>query len=339
MVGFDEGSLPERRAAAQSTTDKAKSVARSAGDADSSHAAVLELQRLAGNASVSRILTRQANDDADGGTRSPVLDVVGKGGGQPLEPTLRREMEGRLGADFSDVRIHRDATASVSAQSVNANAYTVGTDVVFRSDRWNPDSTDGKTTLAHELTHVVQQASGPVDGSPTGGGIQVSDPGDPFEQAADTTAKAAMAGGPPATIGGAAGGVQRAGEEDELEDETAQGEFVQRAGEEDELEDETAQGEFVQRAGEEDELEDETAQGEFVQRAGEEDELEDETAQGEFVQRAGEEDELEDETAQGEFVQRAGEEDELEEETAQGEFVQRAGEEDELEEDRQLVTG
>ena len=30
--------------------------------------------------------------------------------------------------------------------------------------------------LAHELTHVVQQRSGPVDGTSTGGGIKVSDP-------------------------------------------------------------------------------------------------------------------------------------------------------------------
>jgi Zn-dependent peptidase ImmA (M78 family) len=38
--------------------------------------------------------------------------------------------------------------------------------------------------LAHELTHVVQQRSGPVDGTPAEGGISVSDPSDRFEREA-----------------------------------------------------------------------------------------------------------------------------------------------------------
>ena len=36
-------------------------------------------------------------------------------------------------------------------------------------------------TLAHELTHVVQQRSGPVEGTETGGGVRVSDPSDRFD--------------------------------------------------------------------------------------------------------------------------------------------------------------
>ena len=54
--------------------------------------------------------------------------------------------------------------------AVNANAYTVGSNIVFQRDRYDPGSPDGKVTLAHELTHVVQQRSGPVDGTPAGGG-------------------------------------------------------------------------------------------------------------------------------------------------------------------------
>ena len=132
---------------------------------------------------------RPSDEPADGG-RSPVLDVVGKGGGEPLTPDVRGEMEARLGADFGGVRVHRDGAASDSARAVDANAYTVGQDVVFRSDRWDPSSTEGKKTLAHELTHVVRQASGPVAGSPAPGGIDVSSPDDEFERAADRTANA-----------------------------------------------------------------------------------------------------------------------------------------------------
>jgi len=43
---------------------------------------------------------------------------------------------------------------------VNARAYTVGRDVVFGAAEYSPDSAAGKSLLAHELTHVVQQGVG-----------------------------------------------------------------------------------------------------------------------------------------------------------------------------------
>ncbi|TKV58344.1 DUF4157 domain-containing protein [Nakamurella flava] len=149
--------------------------------------AVLGLQRAAGNAAVASLL------DADAEERSPVHDVVGSGGGQPLTGELREEMQDRLGHDFSDVRIHTDSAAHESARAVNAHAYTVGHDVVFQRDRFDPSSTAGKTMLAHELTHVVQQRSGPVDGADAGGGIRVSDPSDRFEREASANAERVMA--------------------------------------------------------------------------------------------------------------------------------------------------
>ncbi|MHB8960053.1 MAG: eCIS core domain-containing protein, partial [Candidatus Limnocylindrales bacterium] len=119
-------------------------VARAVADPSSAApSTMLELQRLAGNASVRRLVAGEEEVQPD---RSPVLDVVGKGGGQPLAPDLRSDMESRLGADFGDVRLHTDPQASRSAEAVNAHAYTVGSDVVFRSDRWNPDSSDGRQT-------------------------------------------------------------------------------------------------------------------------------------------------------------------------------------------------
>jgi Domain of unknown function (DUF4157) len=71
-------------------------------------------------------------------------------------------MEGRFGHDFGDVRVHNDDAAHQSAKSVNAQAYTVGSDIVFQRDKYDPASESGKHMLAHELTHVVQQRSGPV---------------------------------------------------------------------------------------------------------------------------------------------------------------------------------
>jgi hypothetical protein len=263
---------PTRPSAPARVDQPAPGVSRAISDPmGASPASLLELQRLAGNAVVSR-LVGGADEAEEAPRRSPVLDVVGKGGGRPLDDGVRGEMEARLGGDFSDVRVHTDSGASRSAEAVDAHAYTVGRDVVFRSDRWNPDSTDGKTTLAHELTHVMQQRSGPVAGSETGDGIRLSDPSDAFEQAAERGAHAAMtatlaptsAGGPVAAAG--APGAQReatpgSASEEEEEEATAQGEFVQREGEEKEEEEEeeeaTAQGEFVQREGEKDKDEEE----------------------------------------------------------------------------------
>jgi hypothetical protein len=44
-------------------------------------------------------------------------------------------------------------------------------------------------TLAHELTHVIQQRQAPVDGIAVGGGLRVSDPADRFEREADRVAR------------------------------------------------------------------------------------------------------------------------------------------------------
>jgi len=60
--------------------------------------------------------------------------------------------------DLSQVRIHTGALASQSARAVNASAYTVGRDIVFGSGRYAPETSAGRSLLAHELVHVFQQS-------------------------------------------------------------------------------------------------------------------------------------------------------------------------------------
>lgn len=194
-------------------------------------AGLLGLQRAVGNAGVGGLVSEEE--------RSPVLDVVGSGGGSPLDADTRADMESRLGHDFGDVRVHTDSRAHDSARAVNAHAYTVGSNIVFQRDKYDPSSNEGKTMLAHELTHVVQQRSGPVDGSPAGGGIQVSDPSDRFEREAAANADRVMSGPAPAPVSASAPAVQRqdAPPEEEQEEEPVQGTFIQRQeGEEEEEE-------------------------------------------------------------------------------------------------------
>ena len=72
-------------------------------------------------------------------------------------------MQTRFGHDFSKVRIHADRRAAEATQSVDALAFTVGRDVVFGSERYQPNTRAGQRLLAHELAHVVARhaARGP----------------------------------------------------------------------------------------------------------------------------------------------------------------------------------
>jgi hypothetical protein len=77
--------------------------------------------------------------------------------GESLDATTRSFMEERFEHEFGDVRVHTDATAAASARAVNALAYTVGRDIVFGTDLYQPGTQTGNRLLAHELTHTVQQ--------------------------------------------------------------------------------------------------------------------------------------------------------------------------------------
>jgi hypothetical protein len=86
-------------------------------------------------------------------------DVEGlRGGGRPLPHPARDFFEARFGRDFRGVRIHTGPGATESAQEVRAHAYTVGQHIVFGAGEFAPETTAGRSLLAHELVHTVQQA-------------------------------------------------------------------------------------------------------------------------------------------------------------------------------------
>ncbi len=119
--------------------------------------------------------------------------LAARSSGYPLDKQVRQRLEQRLGGmDLSSVRVHSDSEADRLSRSVNAVAFTTGPDIFFRSGMYNPSSSQGLHLLAHESTHVVQQAAGPVAGTPIAEGISVSDPGDQFERDAEASAKKVM---------------------------------------------------------------------------------------------------------------------------------------------------
>ena len=98
----------------------------------------------------------------------PAVHEALRSAGRPLDPTVRSFMEPRFGHDFSRVRIHSGATADRSARDLNALAFTVGNQIVFGPGEFAPETREGRSLLAHELTHVIQQTGA----TPTPGVVQ-----------------------------------------------------------------------------------------------------------------------------------------------------------------------
>jgi uncharacterized protein DUF4157/L,D-transpeptidase-like protein len=176
------GDTPPGRVGGPRTTD-ANSTAAIAGYDD-----VVAAARVPGRLSISQVgdpLEREADDIADRVMRTaesaPVAgrsraqlsrqcaacDEAGQappdlmtnlGSGRPLDDSTRSFMEPRFNRDFGNVRIHDGAAADAAARSIDARAFTVGSEVVFRTGAHQPDATAGRHLLAHELTHVVQQS-------------------------------------------------------------------------------------------------------------------------------------------------------------------------------------
>lgn len=84
--------------------------------------------------------------------------------GQPLSPELRRNFEANTGADFSQIRIHTGREAQSLAEPLQAEAFTLGRNIVIGDPNFQASSPAGKNLLAHELAHTVQQGAAPHPG-------------------------------------------------------------------------------------------------------------------------------------------------------------------------------
>ncbi|GLQ45815.1 hypothetical protein GCM10007862_08660 [Dyella lipolytica] len=121
--------------------------------------------------------------------------------GKPLDNALQSRFGTQLQSDFSDVRIHTGEQAARSADAMQAQAFTVGKDIVFGANQYQPDSASGQHLLAHELAHVAQP-----EGSKS---RDVSRSTDASEREADHAADAVMQGRSVAPRTAASATVQR----------------------------------------------------------------------------------------------------------------------------------
>ncbi len=105
-----------------------------------------------------------------------LLRVLAKraGRGDPLEHSVRQKYERRFGVDLGHVRIYSGDFAQEFNRQRNAYAVTIGgTGMILMggSVEKSMGSVAGQALLAHELTHVAQQAKGLHRKSTFGGGM------------------------------------------------------------------------------------------------------------------------------------------------------------------------
>ncbi|AXT53609.1 DUF4157 domain-containing protein [Aquimarina sp. BL5] len=124
-----------------------------------------ELQMKPLAVSISSIIQKQANDSGVVAPSNISQSLAkSKGGGQNMDESTQSFMNKGIGADFSNVKIHTNDSAIQMNQSLGAKAFTNGNDIYFNKGQYNPQSSEGKHLLAHELTHVVQQGGSEKQG-------------------------------------------------------------------------------------------------------------------------------------------------------------------------------
>jgi hypothetical protein len=151
-----------------------------------------DTERLAssiGNQNFGAVLARMSDGQGilDNGTVHPHVQAAiaaASGGGRSLDTAVAQKLNPVIG-DVSDARIHTGPTANALARAVSARAFTVGRDVFFADNEFNPHTNEGLQLAAHELTHVQQQRNAPAAGP-----LTVSQPGDALEREADGVSSA-----------------------------------------------------------------------------------------------------------------------------------------------------
>jgi hypothetical protein len=108
--------------------------------------------------------------------------------GSMLPHSNKAQFESASGTDLSAVRVHNDPQHNQLARSLNAKAFTVGSDIFFGAGHYRPGSRAGDRLLAHELTHVAQQSEGAVQAKQLEPGLYMGDSDAVYEQEADRVA-------------------------------------------------------------------------------------------------------------------------------------------------------
>lgn len=178
-----------------------------------------------------------------------------KGSGNAMPEETQTAMESGFGADFSGVNIHTDSESAGMNKDLGAKAFTSGNDIFFNEGQFKPETKEGQTLLAHELTHTIQQGASGANET-----VTPEDPNaDPSKAAGGEVAQGA-------------GGATANGEGETTNSETpSEGEAVEGEIPVEEVPETPAEGEEVAAEGEAAEGEGEGDGGPTTPRSPEED--------------------------------------------------------------------
>ena len=119
----------------------------------------------AGNKQVKLKRSKAEVKQPSGHNMPRTLDEIGEqlsATSHPMDTETHVLMRDVFDTDFSGVRIHSNSEAQLAAQVMRADAFTIGSHVFFARDKYNPKTSEGKSLIAHELTHVIQQGNASV---------------------------------------------------------------------------------------------------------------------------------------------------------------------------------
>ena len=210
---------------------------------------VLAAQQQLGNQVVQRALDdgdqRRGLTDAQGNLRDDISSSIqqSRGSGSSLPKDLQTEIGRKLGHDFSNVRLHTDQKADKLSRTINARAFTIGSDIYFKGGVFAPTTREGRETLIHELTHVVQQSQS----SASSGKLKLGSPHSAMEKEADQKGKQ----GSQSTMSAPVGAVQRSEDEEEIQMQPEDEEILQMQSDEEEIQMQSDEEEIQMQSDEE----------------------------------------------------------------------------------------
>jgi hypothetical protein len=136
--------------------------------------------------SVGRMLFKHRENSSEDGSEQDPEQIRGQlGSGRALDSSVQRRMQSAFGVNFAGVRVHTDARARELNEGLQARAFTIGNDIAFGAEEYQPGTPVGDALIAHELAHVVQQGSGKPSSGPMQKG---SSHNDHLEEDADLSA-------------------------------------------------------------------------------------------------------------------------------------------------------
>lgn len=144
----------------------------------------LELQQRAGNSAVKSMLAPTPGD---------LVRSVISGPGRRMDSSVVDMVRDTTGDDASGIEVHEGPEAAAAARAVDAEMFASDNHIVAPNGL-DVTTREGMFRTVHEVHHIVnQQAKGPVEGTDTGDGLRISDPGDRHEKEADEAAARAVA--------------------------------------------------------------------------------------------------------------------------------------------------